>query len=109
MVRRSFFIEVSIFAEGDTLPASNYVNKVIKWYKTTAYDQLNFTIHHVENEVFKIEYDSETDDNDYDFIEIEQGMIADPDDDGNYPLIINKRYYLVSGKVLSSGTEVQCK
>lgn len=98
MTRISFNIEVSIFDGGDTIPTNNYIETIKKWYIEAVYDQLNFTIDHVENSVFKIEYDTETEEDD-EFLQIEKEMIADPDDDGNYPIIVNNRYYLISGKV----------
>jgi flavoprotein len=88
------FFGVSLIRDGKSM-GQTYISRtsdeVLKWYESMVGDHVMFD--HIADDLFRAEYDSE--DMTTEEIAVENEMIADPDDDGNYPLVIENS----SGKV----------
>ncbi len=84
----------------DDLKINVKANKdaVVKWYNEMNYDKENFRVEYVISNVFKITYDTDDENEDRCMMEI----VADPDDDGNYPIKIKGRMYLIAGKIIDN-------
>lgn len=76
---------------------------VVLWYKirltdlASIYDVQIIDVVHVRDDMYKISYmmSYETDED----INVINYLLVDPDDDGNYPITIDKVKYLVSGRM----------
>jgi hypothetical protein len=94
------FFDVDVACNGEEW-GEQYVGRisdeVLKWYENMVGDHVMFD--HIVDNLFRAEYDSE--DMTPEEIAVENEMIADPDDDGNYPLVIEnsrgKVEFLVMG------------
>jgi hypothetical protein len=88
------FFDVDLVRDGRKW-ADIYVGRVsdhvLTWYESMVGDHVMFD--HIADNMFRAEYDSG--DMSPEEIAVENEMIADPDDDGNYPLVIENS----SGKV----------
>jgi hypothetical protein len=88
------FFDVNLIRDGKTM-GETYIGRisdeVLKWYESMVGDRVMFD--HIADNLFRAEYDSE--DMNPDEIAVENHLIADPDDDGNYPLVVENS----SGKV----------
>ena len=107
MVEReySFLLEVKVWDEEQNCLefSDNLIRMVIDWYDRftdSAYSNIDYygqKLHPIEKNRFMMTYRTINDERVPTFEE----MMADPDDDGNYPLKINGTLYLVGGKVIS--------
>ncbi len=88
------FFDVGVICNGKSY-GERYVRRIsdeiLKWYESMVGDHVMFD--HIADNLFRAEYDSK--DMSPEEIAVENEMIADPDDDGNYPLVIENS----SGKV----------
>ena len=89
--------EVDIWADDIHKHPKYLKEEVIQWYKDRNNDKKDFNIEYVFQKIFKITYKS-----DYEEDNAEMQIVVDPDDDGNYPIYINKYPYLIAGKITSS-------
>lgn len=96
----SITMEVDIWADGIHKHPKYLKEEVIQWYKDQNSDKENFNVNYVFQKIFKITYKT-----DYQEDSVEMSIVADPDDDGNYPIYINKQPYLIAGKVISASCE----
>ncbi len=96
----TLMIKVDIWADDIHKHPKYLKEEVIQWYKEQNYDKKDFNMEYVLEKTFKITYTT-----DYEEDSVEMGIVADPDDDGNYPIYINKYPYLIAGKVLSASCE----
>lgn len=84
--------------DGPTLYTKKQAQQIIDWYNKRMASEYfttyvsDFTIEYVNKKIFHVSYKPLGD------IYLEQ--IIDPDDDGNYPITINGREYIVMGGVL---------
>lgn len=98
MVNVTFMMHVNIWHDDLYLNAKEHKDLIVKWYTEMNYDKQNFKIEYQISNVFKVMYYSEEDEEDRCMMEI----VADPDDDGNYPLKIKGHHYLVAGKIIDN-------
>ncbi len=94
----SFLMHVNIWADDLKINANENKDAVIKWYTEMNYDKQNFRVEYVISNVFKITYDTDDENEDRCMME----TVADPDDDGNYPIKIKGRMYLIAGKIIDN-------
>lgn len=97
MVNVSFMMHVNVWRDDIYLNAKDNKHAIIAWYTEMNNDQENFKIEYVISNIFKITYS--TDDEEERCL---MDIVADPDDDGNYPIKIKGHYYLISGKVIEN-------
>lgn len=98
MVNVTFMMHVNVWRNDLYINVKDHKDSIIEWFTEMNQDQKNFKIEYVISNVFKITYDIEDDEEERCMME----TVADPDDDGNYPLKIKGYYYLVSGKVIDN-------
>lgn len=78
--------------------------RVLKWYRDFAPDfkELpNLTIEHVKGHHYRASFTIPTDAHAHYDPKLEAQMFVDLDEDGNYPIKVNRRNYLVLGQVTS--------
>jgi len=97
----TIMMEVDIWADDIHKHPKYLKEEVIQWYKERNYDKQDFKIEYIMQRIFKITYKT-----DYEEDNAEMTIVVDPDDDGNYPILINKFPYLVAGKIISSSCEL---
>jgi hypothetical protein len=90
-------MEVDIWADDIHKHPKYLKEEIIEWYKQRNYDKQEFKINYIFKHIFKVSYKS-----DYEEDSAEMQIVADPDDDGNYPIYINNYPYLVAGKIIPS-------
>ncbi len=93
----TIMLEVDIWADDIHKHPKYLKEEVIQWYKNQNYDKKNFEMNYIIQKIFKITYTT-----DYEEDNSEMSIVADPDDDGNYPIHIDKYPYLVAGKLIAS-------
>ena len=102
----SFLLKVKVWNDSqDCLKfTDDLVRLVIEWYDLftdSMYSNIDYygqKLHHIEGNRFMMTYKGCKD-------PVFEEFMADPDDDGNYPLIINGVYHLVAGKVVKTFEE----
>ena len=90
-------MEVDIWADDIHKHPKYLKEEVAQWYKDRNSDKQDFKVEYVMQKLFKITYKT-----DYEEDNAEMSIVADPDDDGNYPISIDKQFYLVASKVVSA-------
>jgi hypothetical protein len=79
-------------------------NELIDWYEETGFDVIEFhgytdpVIEHIKGDLYQIAFVPSPEESEED-IEFNAEMIADVDDDGNYPIHKGNKTYLVAGQV----------
>ena len=79
-------------------------DELIEWYEDHGFDVIEFyeytepVIEHIKNDLYQIAFVPRPEESEED-IEFNAEMIADVDDDGNYPIEKGKKRYLVYGEV----------
>lgn len=86
----------------DSLWNEDIAKKVLSWYKSFGDDLStklsNIKIEHISGHRYRGMYNIKDISNEDDLI-FELRMVVDPDDDGNYPITINRKKYIVIGKL----------
>lgn len=104
MVPIEFEFTVALIDKNGNRHMINNPEKIVLWYrKQTADIEEVYGIHindisHVTDDVYKISYTMNQEDDSED-PEVLNHMLADPDDDGNYPIVIDRRKYLIVGEI----------
>lgn len=98
MVNVSFMMHVNIWRDNVYLNVSEHKEAIVNWYTNMNDDKKNLKVEYVISNVFKITYSTNEDEEERCMMEI----VADPDDDGNYPIKVKGIYYLVAGKVIDN-------
>lgn len=81
------FFDVDLICDGrkwGDIYVGRVSDHVLNWYESMVGDHVMFD--HIADNMFRAEYDSG--DMSPEEIAVQNEMIADPDDDGNYPLVI---------------------
>lgn len=107
---QSIEFEFIVELTNNSIKVSDVSDKLVEWYKTNCvgieetYGIKITEVSYVERDIFKIKY-SMTEDSDED-IDMLNSMLVDVDDDGNYPIKIGKKKYLVSGTLIESSVKI---
>lgn len=97
MLNVSFMMNVDVWADDVKVNCKDNQEAIIKWYMEMNDDKQNLKVEYVISNIFKITYTAE-DEEEYCMME----TVADPDDDGNYPIKIKGKFYLVCGKIIDN-------
>lgn len=97
MVNVTFMMHVNIWRDDMYLNAKDHQELVIGWYLDMNNDKQNLKIEYVISNIFKVTYSTEDEEE-----RCMMDIVADPDDDGNYPVKIKGYYYLIAGKVIDN-------
>ncbi len=100
------FLDRSNNNNGNNSSNNSYPTKdeLIEWYEENGFDVIEFhgytdpVIEHIKGDLYKISFVPSPEESEED-IEFNAEMIADVDDDGNYPIEKGKKTYLVAGQV----------
>jgi hypothetical protein len=88
---RTGYMTVTVKDEsGAELEPVRHIAKIKAWYKKTVGKPFNIT--HIHNDIFEISYKYNTD-------SVELQTVADPDNTGTSPIVINKKKFFVRGLV----------
>jgi hypothetical protein len=73
----------------------DYKEELINLYTQLNYDKKNVKVTYIIQNIFKVRYQTE-----YPEDNCGREIFADPDEDGNYPIIIDGTPYLFAGKII---------
>jgi hypothetical protein len=99
-----FEFKVSLIDKKGNLLVPIPHDQIVHWYQNqladvaAIYDVRIIEVSYVRDDVFKVGYiiSQESDED----VKVINHLLADPDDDGNYPIKIGRKKYLVVGEIV---------
>lgn len=95
MFTTTFLMTVDLWCEDLKRNPANHKQELIKLYTELNYDKKNVEVNHVIKNIFIVRYQTE-----YEEDSCGREIFADPDEDGNYPIMIDELSYLFAGKII---------